>query len=49
MREAHAICTRFKAGFYKRFRVLRESFVYNGYGLLRGADYLAHFEPVFKG
>jgi hypothetical protein len=28
MQEAPAVCARFKAGFYKRYGVLRDSFVY---------------------
>jgi hypothetical protein len=49
MQEALAECARFKAGFYKRYSVLRDSFVYKRYGLLRGADSATLFNPYFKG
>ncbi|CAH2897675.1 MAG: hypothetical protein PPHEMADE_2985 [uncultured Paraburkholderia sp.] len=49
LHEAHAVCTRFNAGFYKRSCDLRDSFVYKSAGLLHGADCRTHFEPCFSG
>jgi len=47
--EAHTACARFNAGFYKRQCDLRDSFVYQAQGLLRGADYATHFDACFSG
>jgi hypothetical protein len=47
--EAHTACARFNAGFYKRQRDLRDSFVYQAQGLLRGADSATHFDACFSG
>jgi hypothetical protein len=49
LHEACTVCTRFNAGFYKRFGVSRESFVYNREGLLRNADCATHFDACFSG
>jgi hypothetical protein len=49
MQEAPARCARFKGGFYKRYSVLRDSFVHQRYGLLRGADSATLFNPYFRG
>jgi hypothetical protein len=49
MQEAPAVCARFKAGFYKRYGILRDSFVYKRYGLLRGADSATLFNLYFRG
>lgn len=49
LHEAHTVCARFNAGFYKRSHDLRDSFMYNGQGLLRGADCATHFEACFSG
>jgi hypothetical protein len=49
LHEAHTVCARFNAGFYKRSHDLRDSFMYNGQGLLRGADCATHFDACFSG
>jgi hypothetical protein len=49
LHEAHTVCARFNAGFYKRQCDLRDSFVYPREGLLRGADSTTHFDPCFSG
>jgi hypothetical protein len=49
LQEASAACARFKAGFYKRYGVLRDSFVWKRYGLLRQADSATLFNPYFRG
>jgi hypothetical protein len=49
LHEAHTVCARFNAGFYKRQCDLRDSFVYNSRGLLRGVDCVTHFDACFSG